>query len=222
MRASRRLTRRDVVGAGIGLAVLAAAPTRNPLAAASGLVATPRQTAGPFYPEDLPLDSDNDLLRVSGQERPAAGTPLQLFGRVLTDSGRPLPGLRVEIWQCDAFGHYHHPRDRGSADPAFQGYGQTLTSADGAYRFRTIRPVAYPGRTPHIHFAISGTGIERLTTQMYVAGEPLNERDGILSRIRDEAARDSVMVALAPAPDEEPEGLRGSFDIVLGRTLLDG
>ncbi|MGF1610763.1 MAG: hypothetical protein ACFCUQ_15285 [Kiloniellales bacterium] len=225
---SQRLTRRRMVTAGLGLAALSTIPSRmTPLSAAAALVPTPRQTEGPFYPESLPLDHDNDLLQVEGQERQAAGTPLHLFGRVLTESARPLAGLRVEIWQCDAFGHYHHPRDRGSADPAFQGYGQTVTAADGAYRFRTIRPVAYPGRTPHIHFAISGSGIERLVTQMYVAGEPQNERDWILGRIRDQAARESVIVALAPAPELGPAApesgsLTGTFDIVLGRTLLDG
>ena len=213
----RGLSRRGLVFTGLGLMILSAAPASR----AAALVATPRQTEGPFYPDSLPLDHDNDLLRVEGQAGRAAGTPLQLFGRVLTGSARPLAGLRVEIWQCDASGRYHHPRDRGSADPAFQGYGQATTAADGSYRFRTLRPVSYPGRTPHIHFAISGAGVGRLTTQMYVAGEPQNEHDSVLGRIRDRAARDSVIVALAPAPDLEPGGLKGTFDIVLGRTLLD-
>lgn len=187
------------------------------------LAATPWQTPGPFYPRDLPLDSDTDLVQVAGQPAPATGTPIQVFGRVLTDTGKPVPGARVEIWQCDAFGRYHHPRDRGgNADPAFQGYGHTTVGNDAAFRFRTIKPVAYPGRAPHIHFAVSGPGFERLTTQMYVAGEPLNERDGILNRIADPLSRKSVIVALAPAPDVEPDGLVGSFDIVLGRDLQQG
>ena len=93
---------------------------------------------------------------------------------------------------------------------------------EGAYRFRSIRPVSYPGRTPHIHFAVSGPGFERLTTQMYLAGEPQNARDGLYNRIRDEAARASVTVALTEAPQGEPGALVGRFDLVLGRTLFEG
>ncbi len=213
----KSMARRLLLGAGLGLAGLAAmAP------AARALVATPRQTPGPFYPARIPLDHDNDLIQVTGRGARAEGIPLQLFGRVLTESGRAVPGARVEIWQCDAFGFYHHPRDRGGrADPNFQGYGRMAVDAEGAYRFRTIRPVSYPGRTPHIHVAVSGPGFEPLITQMYVAGEPGNESDGILNRIRDPQARASVMVDLVAAPELEPGGLAGEFDIVLGRTLFE-
>lgn len=125
----------------------------------------------------------------------------------------------MEIWQCDANGVYLHPRSSGAGrrDGGFQGYGQAISAADGAYRFRTIRPVAYPGRTPHIHFAISGADFEQLITQMYVAGEPQNERDGVLNRI-DPAARASVIVALEPADAVEAGALQGQFDIVIDRS----
>ena len=186
---------------------------------ASGLAATPRQTAGPFYPEVKPLDSDTDLVHVTGQAEPAAGTVTDVLGRVLDTSGRPVTDALVEIWQCDAFGHYHHPQDAarrgGRADPRFQGYGRTASAKDGGYRFRTIRPVPYPGRTPHIHFTIATQGFS-LTTQMYVEGEPLNETDFILSRIRDPAERARVIVPLEPARSGEVGGLIGIFDIVLG------
>ena len=140
---------------------------------------------------------------------------------MLDRDGRPVPGARIEIWQCDAFGVYHHPRDpRGPADPNFQGFGATTAAADGGYRFRTIEPVPYPGRTPHIHFTLTGPGFERLTTQMYLAGQPLNERDGLYQRIADPAARAAVTVALQPAPELEPEtkqpAKRAMFNIVLG------
>jgi protocatechuate 3,4-dioxygenase, beta subunit len=111
---------------------------------------------------------------------------------VLDARGRPLPGYLVEIWQCDAHGHYLAERGsswsdwlkkREAPDPGFQGYGRTLTDAGGGYRFRTIRPVSYPGRTPHIHFKVRRDGRELLTTQMYVAGEPGNERDGIYGEL---------------------------------------
>ncbi len=213
----RSMARRFLLGAGLSAAGLAAM-----VPAARALVATPRQTPGPFYPARIPLDHDNDLIQVAGRGERAKGIPLQLFGRVLTESGKAVAGARVEIWQCDAFGFYHHPRDRGGrADPNFQGYGRMAVGAEGAYRFRTIRPVSYPGRTPHIHVAVSGPGFEPLVTQMYVAGEPGNARDGILNRIRDPQARASVMVDLVPAPELGPGGLAGEFDIVLGRTLFE-
>ena len=110
----------------------------------------------------------------------------------------PLSG----IWQCDSHGRYHYVDDRAAPplDPDFQGYGTTVSAADGGYCFRTIRPVPYPGRTPHIHFAITTPRGSKLVTQMYVAGESLNERDPILADIRDLGVRDRVVVPLNPAP----------------------
>ena len=162
---------------------------------------TPAQTEGPFYPLALPLDADNDLVQVVGRAQRAAGRVLHLAGRVLDRDGRPVPGARIEIWQCDAFGVYHHARDRHAApDPNFQGFGATTATADGAWRFRTIEPVPYPGRTAHIHFKIAGPGFAPLTTQMYVAGQPQNARDAIYQGIGDPAARAAVTVPLAAAP----------------------
>jgi protocatechuate 3,4-dioxygenase beta subunit len=205
--------RRLLHGAGIWAAA-AALP-----AGAAELLLTPPQSTGPFYPASLPLDSDNDLVIVEGRPERAAGTVLHLGGRVLDPDGRPVRGARLEIWQCDAFGVYHHPRDpRGPADANFQGFGATTADDEGAYRFRTIEPVPYPGRTPHIHFRIMGPGFEALTTQMYIAGHPMNERDGLYRRLGERARL--VTVALEPAPDLEPtlkSGARRSrFDIVLG------
>lgn len=215
-RAGRRRFLRGGAAAALGLVTL-------PSLAAAGLTPTPRQTTGPFYPSELPLDHDNDLASVRGRTGTARGVITHLRGRVLDASGRALSGMTVEIWQCNAFGRYHHPRDRRDAplDEHFQGYGRTLSAADGAYRFRTIRPVAYPGRTPHIHFAVSGPGTETLVTQMYVAGEPRNETDWLLGRIRDPRARESVVVALSDA-EGAPGELTGEFDIVLGTAQLQG
>ena len=120
---------------------------------AATLPPTPRQTAGPFYPLSIPADSDNDLVRVAGHNGTAKGTIAYVSGRVLDLDGRPLSGMRVEIWQCDTNGRYHYVRDDRAAPPLdddFQGYGRTITDGAGGYRFRTIRPVPYPGRTPHI------------------------------------------------------------------------
>jgi protocatechuate 3,4-dioxygenase beta subunit len=205
--------RRVLHGAGV-LAASAVLP-----AAAAELIATPPQTEGPYYPPALPLDSDNDLVIVEGRPERAAGTILHLAGRVLDPDGRPVRGCRIEIWQCDAFGVYHHPGDRRApADANFQGFGATTADDQGAWRFRTIEPVLYPGRTPHIHFRIAGPGFEPLTTQMYVAGHPLNEHDWIYRRLGEQASL--VTIGLEPAPELEPTvksgAKRGVFDIVLG------
>jgi protocatechuate 3,4-dioxygenase beta subunit len=205
--------RRLLWGAG-ALAASAALPAR-----AAGLIATPPQSTGPFYPLALPLDADNDLVIVDGQPERATGTILHLWGHVVDPDGRPVRGARIEIWQCDAFGVYHHSRDRrGPADVNFQGFGATTVDDQGAYRFRTIEPVPYVGRTPHIHFKIAGPGFEPLTTQMYLADQPLNARDGLYRRLGEQAQL--VTVRLDPAPDLEPTvksgAKRGLFDIVLG------
>ena len=167
-------TRRQVLTGAVGLLTALALP--GPGRAA---LLTARQPAGPFYPTELPLDDDNDLVRVTGQAKVADGQVSDLAGRLLDRNGRPLAGVRIEIWQCDANGRYRHPRDPAHApiDPGFQGFGHTLTDADGRYRFRTIRPVPYPGRTPHIHVAVTPPGGPTLVTQMYVHGEAGNERD---------------------------------------------
>ncbi len=183
------------------------------------LVASPPQTEGPFYPRDWDGDIDNDLVKVHGRDAKAMGEVLWLQGRVLDLSGRSVAGATVEIWQCDARGVYRHPRDeRGDRrrDPAFQGRGRTTSDADGHYRFRTIRPVPYAGRTPHVHFRVEAPGRDELITQMYVFGEPRNARDGVLNAIRDPRQRDSVIVRLEPAQRIEQDALVGSFDIVLG------
>jgi protocatechuate 3,4-dioxygenase beta subunit len=211
--------RRHLLGgtvAGVALAMLRG----TPLARAAHVPRTPPQTRGPFYPMQLPLDRDNDLVAVSGRSGVAKGQIAHVVGRVLDDHGQPLGRARVEIWQCDANGRYHHPGDRRSTpeDEGFQGYGEIVTDADGAYRFRTIKPVPYPGRTAHIHFVISGQGFDPLVTQMYVAGEPGNADDGILNRI-DATARERVIVALTPTPEIEAGALQGTFDVVLGAAL---
>jgi len=208
----RRLARRGLL---IGAAALAGIDSRSALAA---LLATPAQTPGPFYPKTRPLDADNDLARIAGHAHDAAGTITHLFGRVLDTDGRAIANARIEIWQCDSRGHYHHVDDGDprQLDPDFQGYGKTLSAGDGSYRFRTIRPVAYPGRTPHIHVAVTTASGRRLVTQMYVAGEALNDRDPVLSQIRDPTARAAVIVPLAATAQFEPGALAGNFEIIMG------
>ncbi len=181
---------------------------------------TPAQSLGPFYPDQLPLDRDNDLLQVEGHAELAEGIRVQLHGRILDARGVPFEGALVEIWQVDARGIYLHSRggDRARRDGNFQGYGRFTTAADGRYRFRTIRPVAYPGRTPHIHFAVTLPGQPRFATQCYIRGEPRNQRDGLLNAIREPALRELLVVPFVPvAGAREPEQV-ARFDIVLGLT----
>ena len=191
---------------------------------AADLLPTPAQTEGSFYPDELPRDTDSDLVRVAGADAQALGQVTHVLGRVVDRHGRPLPGLLVEVWQCDAHGRYIARGDsswlgdrlgrRPARDPGFQGYGRTPTDAGGGYRFRTIRPVPYPGRTPHIHFKVRRDGRELLTTQMYVAGEPGNERDGVYGA-RTPDGRERATVALREAPEIEGGALAGTFEIVV-------
>jgi protocatechuate 3,4-dioxygenase beta subunit len=194
-------------------AALVAMPALRLTASAQGnddLRPTPAQTEGPFYPVQLPADSDFDLLR-NGALQTRLGAPAWVEGSVRDRRGRPLEGAVVEIWQCDAEGHYHHPGDGGRADPAFQGFGRVTVGADGRYRFRTLRPAPYSGRTPHIHFKVRHDGRELLTTQLYVQADPGNARDGLWRQLRDPRDRAALTVAFEPAVD----GLRARFPIVV-------
>jgi protocatechuate 3,4-dioxygenase beta subunit len=207
--------RRVLRGLTLGAAMLAV-----PGAFAQELVRTPRQTEGPFYPDHLPLDTDNDLLIISDATTPAVGEVTHLSGRILDARGEPIRGARVEIWQVDNNGAYLHSgsANRTRRDKNFQGFGRFETGSTGEYRFRTIKPVAYPGRTPHIHFALYVKGMEKFTTQCYVKGAAGNARDGVLNGIRDPKARDAVIVDFAPVPGSRIGELAARFDIVLGFT----
>ena len=184
------------------------------------LVKTPPQTEGPFYPNKLPLDTDNDLLIINNAITPAVGTVTHLSGRVLDAKGEPVRNALVEIWQVDGKGAYLHTgsANQKQRDANFQGFGRFLTGSSGEYYFRTVKPVPYPGRTPHIHFKIKKGERELLVTQCYIKGEPGNERDGILRSIRDAKARESVIVEFAPLKSSRIGEVAAQFDIVLGVT----
>lgn len=187
---------------------------------AEELLRTPRLTEGPFYPTRLPLDTDNDLLVINDAITPAVGTVTHLGGRILDAKGNPVRNAVVEIWQVDGNGSYLHERsaNRGKRDANFQGFGRFLTGSTGEYYFRTIKPVAYPGRVPHIHFKVKRGEKDLLTTQCHVKGEPGLERDGVLSGIRDPKARAAVVVEFAPVKESRIGELAANFDIVLGWT----
>ncbi len=187
---------------------------------ADELVRTPRQTEGPFYPDKLPLDTDNDLLVVNDTITPAVGEVTHLTGRILDAKGDPVRNALVEIWQVDNNGAYIHSRDphHSQHDAHFQGFGRFLTGSTGEYYFRTIKPVPYTGRTSHIHYKILRAGKELLTTQCYVKGEPKNDRDGIYRSLRDPKAREAVTIDFSPMPGSRIGELAAKFDVVLGVT----
>jgi protocatechuate 3,4-dioxygenase, beta subunit len=200
--------------------VLGAAAFTTRGAFADELVRTPPQTEGPFYPNKLPLDTDNDLLIVNDTITPAVGEVTHLTGRILDAKGDPVRNALVEIWQVDNNGAYIHTRDpHGKGrDKNFQGFGRFLTASTGEYYFRTIKPVPYTGRTRHIHFKIKRGSKELLTTQCYVKGEPGNERDGIYRALRDPKARQAVTIDFAPVAGSRIGELVAKFDVVLGLT----
>ena len=207
--------RRFLSRCGAGLALFAA-----PGAFAEALLQTPRQTPGPFYPDHLPLDTDNDLIIINDNLKPAVGEITYLSGRILDASGNPIRDATVEIWQCDKNGAYLHSGSGNAEkrDPNFQGFGRFLTSSTGEYLFRTIKPVAYPGRAPHIHFAIKMKGRERWTTQCYIKGDPANPKDGIWKSVKDDAQRESITVDFAPLKSARAGELAAHFDLVMGFT----
>jgi len=191
-----------------------------PGAFAEQLLLTPKQTEGPFYPDKLPLDTDNDLLIVNDSLTQAVGEVTWLNGRILDSKGDPIRNAVVEIWQCDARGVYLHrgSNDAAKRDAHFQGFGRFVTGSTGEYLFRTIKPVAYPGRTPHVHFAVKMKGREKFTTQCYIKGEPQNDQDGVLRGISDPKARASVIVPFSPVLNSRVGELAAKFDIVMGYT----
>jgi protocatechuate 3,4-dioxygenase beta subunit len=190
-----------------------------PGAFAEQLSLTPKQTEGPFYPDHLPLDTDNDLIIVNDSLTPAVGEITHLSGRILDGHGGPLRNVLVEIWQADNNGVYLNSRDTHAKREAnFQGFGRFMTGSSGEYYFRTIKPVLYPGRTRHIHFAIKMKGREKWTTQCYVKGEPENAHDGVLKGIKEPKVRESVIIDFAPLKNSRAGELAAKFDIALGFT----
>jgi protocatechuate 3,4-dioxygenase beta subunit len=194
---------------------------------AEQLLATPRLTEGPFYPDRLPLDQDNDLIRIGDSLTPAVGEITHLTGRVLDVNGHPIKDAVVEIWQCDAKAVYLHTRDSGpkagQRDRNFQGFGRFQTGSTGEYRFRTIKPVPYPGRpAPHIHVKVKKGARELLTTQLLIRGHPGNLRDNVFAGTRDPLDRELLLVDFKPVKDSRAGELAARFDLVLGRTPDEG
>ena len=196
-----------------------------PGAFAEALIETPSSTEGPFYPDKMPLDTDNDLIILSDRTTPAVGAISHVSGRVLDLKGNPIPNALVEIWQCDSHGVYLHSgssdENKDKQDKNFQGYGRFMTDRKGRYYFRTIKPSPYVGRTPHIHYAISKGDKRILTTQLYVKGDPGNAKDGLLKRIKDPNQMASVLADFKPIKGSKTGELSARFDLVIGWTPED-
>jgi len=217
MSTSHEISRRRILKASAalgGLAVYGAAPLL-----AQQLDRTPSQIMGPFYPAQKPLDQDADLTMVQGKTGRAAGQVIHVLGRVLNTKGQVLPSVRIEIWQANTHGRYTHPRDDNPAplDPNFEGYTKLVTDAQGRYRFKTIKPGAYPmgsstRRPPHIHFDVASKN-NRLVTQLYFAGEPLNDQDRFLQTAK--GSERLITTLQPPTADLEPDSMLANWDIVL-------
>ncbi len=210
-----------------GLTISAAAFSAKG-AFAEALTPTARLTEGPYYPDKMPLDTDNDLLIVNDAITPAVGEITHLSGRVLSAAGEPVRNAFVEIWQVDNRASYIHSRGRnpGGYDSNFQGYGRFLTDVRGQYYFRTIKPVPYVlggmGRAPHIHVAISKNGHRLLTTQILIRGHEANARDGVFQELRDPSARETVLTDFKPIPGSKLGELSANFDVIFNRTVQEG
>ena len=206
------LSRRRVVPRAIALLAVAAFPLSR-LAEGQGraLEPTPPDAEGPFYPTSIPADADADLTRVSGRGARAKGSPLGLSGRVLRVDGEPLAKAKVELWQCDVLGRYHHVGGADAGDENFQGYGVVETDAQGRFAFQTIRPVPYGGRPPHLHFKLAHASARPLTTQIYPKGESAERFSGFGLSSREARAR--LEFALRPAA--QANAFESTYDFVL-------
>jgi len=204
-------TRRRVL---TGAAGMAAAVSAGPLIAA----VTPSQTEGPFFPIADQADKDADLSRIDGRTGSAEGEIVVVEGRVLDESGQPVEAVVIDVWQANVHGRYAHEADPNPAplDPNFQGWAKLVSDADGRYRFRTIKPGPYQvgeawSRPPHIHFKVARRGYHELITQMYFAGEPLNELDRLLQSVPEDR-RGQLVVDFQPQDDDAPHG---TFDLTI-------
>ena len=209
MPTTTRLQRRTLTAALVIAPAMWLGVRAQPAQSVSALRATPSQTEGPFYPVALPKDADFDLLRNGDQNYPK-GQSAWVEGIVSDLAGKPVTGAQVDIWQCDHDGHYHHPGDGGKADPRFQGFGRVTVGSDGSYRFRTLRPMAYAGRTPHIHVKVRLGTRELLTTQLYVTGDAGNAQDFLWRRLS-EPDRAALTIPFAQGSD----GLKARFPIIV-------
>jgi protocatechuate 3,4-dioxygenase beta subunit len=214
MNNKKGMTRRSMMQGSLGVAALSA--TGGVLA-----TTTPTQTEGPFFPIHPQPDTDADMTRIEGHSERALGEVVEISGRVMDEDGNAIADALVDVWQANVHGRYAHERDPNPAplDENFQGWAQLTTDAEGRYRVRTIKPGAYPvmdgwSRPPHIHFKVARRGFHELTTQMYFAGDPLNDVDRLLQSVP-ESERGMLVVDFHSSTGDDSR--QGEFDLVLKR-----
>lgn len=179
------ISRRGILGS-----IIAAGASLGIAKASDKKTVTPPHTEGPFYPIVPQADKDADLTQIAGRTETAIGTPIIVEGQIFDDDGLPIANAVVDIWQANAAGRYAHEADPNTAplDPNFQSWAIMKTDGEGRYRFKTVKPGAYPvtndwSRPPHIHFKVSRRGFREITTQMYFEGEALNDVDQLLNEL---------------------------------------
>ena len=197
---------------------------RGPAKPLIPLPATLSELSGPAFGHEVIGALDHDLTVNGRQDGEPIGERIIVQGRVLDESGRPVPGTLVEIWQANSCGRYVHTNDQHPAplDPNFLGAGRCITDADGRYEFITVKPGAYPWgnhhnawRPAHIHFSVFGTSfVQRLVTQMYFPGDPLFEFDPIYNGVP-EGARERLISSFSLDTTKPDWALGYDFDIVL-------
>lgn len=215
--ASKRGPSRRTVLAGLGFGAVTLATGRL---ASAACMATSYQIDGPFYPLVPPVEQDADLTQVAGGSGRAAGEVIEVIGQVRDVKCQPVPGCIIEVWQANAHGRYAHPGDEPRGRPLdanFQGYARIATDKEGFYRFLTIKPGSYAAigdwiRPPHIHFTVHAPFNPSLTTQLYFAGDPLNDKDLLQTELSAQQ-RATLQVAF---DTKRADGVRvGTFDLVL-------
>lgn len=200
----------------------AAAALSTPGLFAEELTKTAHQGEGPFYPDKMPLDTDNDLLIINDSINPAVGEVTHLSGEIVDLSGEPVRNAVIEIWQSDSTGAYIHTEGRKKQmDRNFQGFGRFLTSSKGEYYFRCIKPTKYVGRAPHIHVAVNKGDKRLLTTQLYIKGDPHNAKDSLFKEAKTAEARASIVADFKPIPGSKAGELAANWNVVLGMTPED-
>ncbi len=184
------------------------------------------EETSPVFPDSIMGPLDNDLILNFAQPGESAiGPRIIVHGRVLDETGRPVPNALVECWQANAGGRYRHKNEGYIAplDPNFGGCGRTITAEDGSYEFRTVMPGPYPWpngpntwRPAHIHFSLFGHGFaQRLITQMYFEGDPLIPLCAIVGALKSQAAVDALTAPLDMDRTVPMDARAYRFDMVL-------
>lgn len=199
---------------------------RSPQRALLSFDNTLSEITGPVFGHSILGELDNDLIHNFARPGESAiGQRIIVHGRVVDERGKGVAGALLEFWQANAGGRYRHKREGyvAALDPNFGGCGRTITDEDGHYRFRTVKPGAYPWpngvndwRPAHIHFSVFGHGFaQRLITQMYFEGDPMIWNCPIVRSIPDKAAIEQLVAPLDMNNTIPMDARAYKFDIVL-------